>query len=150
MDDKQQYLMQLQILEQEANRFGEQLKIINEQIQEMNSAKANLEKLEKTGEAEMFSEFGKGIFIKGNLKKADLLIDVGGKILVPKKHSEVCKIIDEQILKFEQVKGQICQKIGQINIQVNSIMTEAHHKQDSEKVEKKIEKKQIKKKINKK
>ena len=31
MDDKQQYLMQLQILEQEANRFGEQLKIINEQ-----------------------------------------------------------------------------------------------------------------------
>ena len=45
MDKKQEELLQLQMLEQEASQYGEQLNLINRQINEMNLTKANLKKI---------------------------------------------------------------------------------------------------------
>ena len=141
MENQQQYLMQLQMLEQEANQFGEQLKMVGQQIKELSTAKENLIQLRNSTEKEMFAEFGKGIYFKRNLEQGDLLVDVGNKILVPKKVEEVEKIIDLQISKFKEVEVEIGKRIEMINQQVNQVMGEV-----SGGTEKKVSKKKASKK----
>lgn len=99
MDQKQEYLMKLQVLEQEANQLGEQIKLVEQQISELDILKVNLEKLEKAGEEEIFAEVGKGIYIKAELKKSDLLVDVGSKVLVPKSYNQIKEVIKDQTSK---------------------------------------------------
>ena len=125
MDKKQEELLQLQMLEQEAAQYGEQLKVIEEQKNEMKMLKENLKNLSEHGEAESYAEFGKGIYVKTKLQKGDLLVDVGRKVMVPKSPEEVRKIIDEQVNKFEEVKGEIGKRINQINAKVDFIIKSA-------------------------
>ena len=126
MDAKQEYMMKLQVLEQEANQLGEQINLIEQQITELGLLKVNLERLEKAGEEEIFAELGKGIFLKAQLKKSNLLIDVGSKVLVPKSYSEVKDVIKDQSSKFAQVKVQVGKRIEQINAELNRIIAEAN------------------------
>lgn len=138
--DEQEYFMKLQGLEYEANHLGEQINFIEIQKNEMINLKESVEKLEKSGNIEIFSELGKGIFIKSKLEKSDLLIDVGNKILVPKSFDEVKKIVDEQTKKFEEIKNEISDKIISINTELNQLI-----KNSKEEV-KKVSDKQPKKK----
>ncbi len=126
MDAKQEYMMKLQVLEQEANQLGEQINLIEQQITELGLLKVNLERLEKAGEEEIFAELGKGIFLKAQLKKSNLLIDVGSKVLVPKSYSEVKDVIKDQSSKFAQVKVQVGKRVEQINAELNRIIAEAN------------------------
>ena len=132
MDSKQEYLMKLQVLEQEANQMGEQLKLVEQQINELDILKVNLEKLEKAGEEEIFAELGKGIFVKAKLKKSDLLIDVGSKVLVPKSYNQIKEVIKEQTSKSEQVRVEVGKRIEQINNELNRLIEEADKSQNQE------------------
>jgi len=128
--------MQLQLLEQEANQFGEQLKIIEQQVGELKKLKVNVEKIGANGEKDIFAELGKGIYVKGRLKKSDLLVEVGNKIFVPKSFEEVKAIVDDQVGKLDGVKGEIGAKIQEINEQLNKIIGEAHGKEGKTKKKK--------------
>ena len=121
--ESQEYLMKLQVLEQEANHLGEQAKLVDQQIDELNSLNINILKLEKSEEDEIFSEIGKGIYVKGMLKKADLLAEVGSKIFVQKSNKEVKQIIENQIKSMNSVKNQIANKINEINGELNNIIS---------------------------
>ena len=132
MDSKQEYLMKLQVLEQEANQMGEQLKLVEQQINELDILKVNLEKLEKAGEEEIFAELGKGIFVKAKLKKSDLLIDVGSKVLVPKSYNQIKDVIKNQTSKSEQVRVEVGKRIEQINTELNRLIEEADKSQNQE------------------
>ena len=125
MAQQQEYLLRLQMLEQQANQFGEQLNVINQQINELSLLKNNLSFLEKSKEKEIYSEFGKGIFIKAKLDSKDFLIDVGNKIYVPKNFKEISKIINEQIDKFKQIKPEISKRVEQINRQLDTLIEQA-------------------------
>ena len=113
--EQQEYLIRLQLLEQQANQFGEQLKVIDKQIEELNVLKENVEKLSDSEENEMFSELGKGIYVKGQLNKDNMLVDVGNKILVPKTSEEISSIVNKQIKKFDEVKDEIGEQVNQVN-----------------------------------
>ena len=131
--EQQEYLLKLQLLEQEANQFGEQLKVIDKQIEDLNVLKENVEKLSDSPETDMFSELGKGIYIKGQLDKSNMLVDVGNKILVPKTSKEIEGIVDEQIKKFDEVKGEIGNHVNQVNKELDDIIQEAHKEEKKEK-----------------
>ncbi|HRZ85753.1 MAG TPA: prefoldin subunit alpha [Candidatus Paceibacterota bacterium] len=131
--DQNEYLMKLYALEQQANQFGEQLQVINQQIEELEKLKDNLKKFERSENKEMFSEFGKGIFIKAKVEKKEFLIDVGNKILVKKSEKEIISIIDEQIKKFESIKPEISKKVEQINKELNKIVEQAQNEKESPK-----------------
>ena len=90
--NKQEEILKLQILENQVNQYEEQLKIIEQQIGELDLIKKDLEYLENTKENEIFSEFGKGIYIKSVVKK-EIMVDVGSKILIPKTFFYIKKII---------------------------------------------------------
>ena len=119
MDNQQQQFLQLQMLEQEANQLGEQLKIIAQNIQDMAVLKKDVSELEKAGEKEMFAELGKGIFIKGKLTKGSLLVDVGSKLYVPKTHKEVIEIVDDQVKKLGEAELEIGKQVEKINAELN-------------------------------
>lgn len=136
----QEYFMKLQALEYEANHLGEQLKIIEQQQGEMQIIKESVSQLEISDKGEIFSELGKGIYVKASLSKSDLLVDVGEKVLVPKSHKEVMLIVEDQIGKFETVKEQIAKRIEDINTELNSII-ESSKKSNKEANKKKTSKK---------
>ena len=135
--EKEEYLIKLQILEQQANQFSEQLKIINQQTEELNILKSNLSTFEKTGKKEIYAEFGKGIFISGTMDKGKYLVDVGNKIFVPKTSSEINKIISEQINKFESFKPQVSEQIDMINKELDKLTNDIRKGNDKEKQVKK-------------
>lgn len=146
--DQGKYLMELQLLEGQANHFEEQLQIINQQVAELELLKKNITDFERAKNDEVFSEFGKGIFFKSKIEEKQLLVDVGAKILVPKSFEEVRQIIDEQIEKFEDVKPEIAESIEKINLRLDQIVNSAKNfKEESEKKEDKtLEKKEKNKK----
>ena len=126
MPNKQESLMKLQALEQEATVFGEQIQLVENQIKELNLLKNSLSHLNNSKEASSYAEFGKGIYIKTKLEKSDLLVDVGNKIFVPKKAEEVEKIIGEQVEKFNRAKIEIENRIQSINKELDLIINEAN------------------------
>ena len=125
--EQQEYLIRLQMLEQQASQFGEQLRIIDQQVSELANLKEDIINLEKTNEGEMFSEIGKGIYIKGKLDKKQILVDVGNKILIPKNNKEIQSVIAYQIKKFDEIKKEISNKINQINKDVDSLIKEVKY-----------------------
>ncbi|MBI2628797.1 prefoldin subunit alpha [Candidatus Pacearchaeota archaeon] len=142
--EQQEYLLKLQMLEQQANQFGEQLNVINQQISELTMLKSNLLHLDKSKEKEIYSEFGKGIFIKAKLDSKDFLVDVGNKIYVPKNFNEISKIIDEQIDKFEEIKPEIAKRVEQVNKQLNSLIEQARKEKGGDKTKKVEKSKEVK------
>ena len=137
MNSEEQYFMQLQTLEQEANHLGEQIKIIDQQISELNSLKKNLEHIKNSGEEEIYSELSKGIFVKSIIKKSNLLVEVGGGVFVPKNFDEINEIIDDQNRKFEEVKIEISERIESINNELNNIIKKINTKEPDKKEAKK-------------
>ena len=131
--EQQEYLIKLQMLEQQANQFGEQLKVIEQQVHELNSLKDSIGKLNDSKGGEMFSEVGKGIYIKGELKNKEMLVDVGHKILVPKTVDEIEKIVGDQVSKFEEIKKEISTNVDHINQELDKVMKEAHSPKEEEK-----------------
>jgi len=122
MNDQQEYLMKLQVLEHEAGQLGEQAKVIDKQVGELKALDLSLDALEKSGEEDIYSELGKGIFVKSKIKKSDLLIEVGNKIYVPKKFEDVKLVISDQITKLDKIKGEIAKKIEEINSELNKVI----------------------------
>jgi prefoldin alpha subunit len=122
--NQQEYLLKLQLLEQQANHFEEQLNLINSQIEELGKLKLNFSSLEKSGSAESFVEFSKGIFVKSKIEKKEFLVDVGANILVPKTIKEIDEIIESQIEKFENIKPEIEDNINHINAELDTIFNQ--------------------------
>ncbi|MFA6023187.1 MAG: hypothetical protein WC781_03805 [Candidatus Pacearchaeota archaeon] len=122
---QQEYFLKLQMLEQKANQYGEQLNLINQQIDELIKMRENLIKLEQSKDSEGYSEFGKGIYLKTTIDKKQILVDVGANVLVPKSSSEIREIIEEQIKKFEDIKPEIAAQIEHINRELDKIVQSA-------------------------
>ncbi len=141
--DQQEYLMKLQLLDQQANQFGEQLKIIDQQIEELLFLKENMLNLEETKEKEIYAEIGKGIFMKAQIDKKELLVDVGNKVFVPKTFKDINELVDSQVIKFDHVKNEISNRINEINLELDSIVNQVNTniKEKDNKSSKKVEKK---------
>tara|TARA_Y100000310_G_C20445724_1_gene698308 strand:- start:101 stop:547 length:447 start_codon:yes stop_codon:yes gene_type:complete len=120
--EQQEYLIKLQMLEQQTAQFGEQLQLIDKQVVELDRLKENVERLEGSKKSEMFSEVGKGIYVKGKLESPEMMVDVGNKVLVPKTGKEIRGIVDSQIKKFADVKVEISKKVEEINQEVDSLI----------------------------
>ncbi|MEM3075013.1 MAG: hypothetical protein QW727_03690 [Candidatus Pacearchaeota archaeon] len=134
--EKQEYLIKLQMLEQQVAQFSEQLKAIDQQIFELNFLNKNMSILDSIKEKDMFAEIGKGIYIKTKLEKKEMLVDVGQKILVPKNIKEIQLIINNQIKKFNKVKDEIAINIDKINSEVDNLVKKTKNDMDSNKKDK--------------
>lgn len=122
---KEEYLLKLMSLEQEANRFEQQMQLIDQQVDELQSLHSSLEALEKTKEKELFANIGKNIFIKTELKCRDLLVDVGNKTFIKKSIEETLEVIKNEANKLSEGKTAALENIQTIQMEMEKIVAEA-------------------------
>lgn len=120
---KEDYLLRLSILEQEARKLQEQIQIINQQISELEILNSSLNNLEN--EKEILANLGKGIFVKSKIKEKELFVNVGSGIILKKTPEETGKIIKKQIVQLEEIKKNLFNGIEQINRELQDLIIKA-------------------------
>ncbi len=121
----EQYIIELAQLEQEANKYQEQMQMLDQQIDEIQSIENSLKAIEKTKENSIYANIGKNIFIKTEIKGKDLLVDVGNKTFVKKDIPGTMKVIEDQIAKIAEAKGKIVGRLQEIQGQMQKIVEQA-------------------------
>ena len=75
---KEQYILELGMLEQEAMKLQQQMQMIDQPMFELQNLQFGLQELEKSGEKEMLANLGKNIFIT-------LMLNISQVIRLPSK-----------------------------------------------------------------
>lgn len=126
-----EYLMKMQMIEQEASKLDQQIQTMDQQIQELIAIKASIDAISNTNEKEILASLGKGIFIKAEIKGQDLMVNTGKDIFIRKTHKETMDIIDSQIKKLETGKEQFTNNImelqGQMQVLMSYMQKESKH-----------------------
>jgi prefoldin alpha subunit len=117
-----EYLMKMQMIEQEATKLDQQLQMMDQQIQELIAIKASIEAISTTKEKEILASLGKGIFIKAEIKSQDLMVNTGKDIFIKKTPSETMQIIDSQVKRLEAGKEEFTNKIIELQSQMQVLM----------------------------
>jgi prefoldin alpha subunit len=81
---KEEYIMQLSMLEQQAREIQQQVALVNQKIGELDVLKFSLNKLNTSKEKEFLAPLGEGVFAKAFLEDKELFVNVGSKIIVKK------------------------------------------------------------------
>ena len=102
----QEIIIRLSMLENRTKEVEERIKLIDQNVMELQSINLALEKFEKDDAKEILSQIGKGIFIKGEAKDKELLVDVGSRVLVKKTPKQVTEIIMRQLEKLSEARAE--------------------------------------------
>ncbi len=118
--------MQMQMLDQQSKQMQEQVQQIDQQSMELEAVKESLDEMKdvKSG-TEILVPISGGLFIKAEMKDSqNVLINVGAGTTVQKDVSQAKKMIDEQIVEMEKVKGQIMENLDKIAEQFGLVQEE--------------------------
>ena len=126
---KQDYLLKLSILQQEAGKIEEQLQLVNQQIAEFEILKMSLEKISKSGREEILAPVGKGVYLRTKPLENELFVNIGANIVLKKTPKEAEKIIDSQINELGKLKEDLVGNIEKINLQLQNLVEEAQKEQ---------------------
>ncbi|MBI5148406.1 hypothetical protein HZA33_01875, partial [Candidatus Pacearchaeota archaeon] len=108
---KQERMLRLNMLEQEARQFEQQLMFVEQQIVELQLLSVHLDEIEKAKpKTEMLASLGRNIFVKTELLSKDLFVDIGAKTVVKKSIEETKTIIQKDVKQLEQAKGNLQQE----------------------------------------
>lgn len=125
--EQQEFMIQLQMLQQEAEALDQQVQIIEQQTAEMNAVKVSLDELsdeKKTGMKTILANLGKGIFIEAEVKNKELFVNVGKDVLVKKTPKQTIIIVEEQLKKLEAGKASIIERIEEIQVSMQTLVQE--------------------------
>lgn len=113
---------------QEANQMSqnieEQLKIVEQQIMELQKFSQTIEALEKNDEKEFLSNVGKGVFMKSEIKDKKLFVDVGSGIFIRKSVQETKEVIDGQLRRLQEMKIQLTSEMTSLNSELEMMIKE--------------------------
>tara|TARA_Y100000034_G_C6855813_1_gene388905 strand:- start:152 stop:535 length:384 start_codon:yes stop_codon:yes gene_type:complete len=107
----QQKIAQFQALQQHLEQIQEHIQLLHQQNAELENSKEALAELQQEKvNSQILAPIANGIFVKGELKdNRELLVNVGGDVVVEKKVKEVIGLLEEQQqelrLKVEQAEG---------------------------------------------
>jgi len=125
--EQQEFMVQLQMLQQEAEAMDQQIQLIEQQVAEMNAVKLSLEELKnekQTIAKTILANLGKGIFIEAEVKSNNLFVNVGKDVLVKKTPQQTLEIVEEQLKKLETGKASILERIEEIQRNMQSLVEE--------------------------
>lgn len=107
MEINQETLMKASFLEKESNKLGEQLEMIENQIQELEQFSINLASFSKNQGKDILATLGKGVHTKAQIQNKDLYVEVGSGIVVKKTPEQIKKVIEGQVKRLKEAKLQI-------------------------------------------
>ena len=116
----QEDIIKIQLIEQEVNNHNEQLRVIEQNISDMNNLNASLEEIRN--ENNILVNLGKNIFIPVEVKDKKLIINVGKNNLVKKTIPETNKLIESQINNLIEVKRQIMERLEVLQNEIRDLV----------------------------
>lgn len=123
LDERQEKMMQVNMLEQEAKQFEQQLMYIEQQIMELRLLSLHLDEIKKAKpKSEILASIGRNIFIKTELASKELYVDIGAKTVVKKEIDETKKIIENDISQLEKARDNIKREFERIVGEMTRLM----------------------------
>jgi prefoldin alpha subunit len=134
---EQQQIMQIQMMEQEAQQLNQQLQMIEQSVVEMQDLELSLVDLEKDESKDILANLGKGIYIPVEIKDKKLIVEVGKKNFVKKTIPETKDLITEQLTKLVAAKSQTLERLESLQKEIQQIMTRIQQSEKNVEVDKK-------------
>lgn len=107
------------ILNERLKEYQQNLISLSKEVESLRNLKGSIIFLEEINIGEdMFVNLGHGIFIKGELKDKELLMNIGNEVLVKKTKKEAGEMINNQI---NEMKGVIENLKKEIENDINKI-----------------------------
>ena len=126
--------MQLQMIEQEANQLNQQTELIEQNLKEIEELKTGLGEIEKKETKEILVNIGKRIYLPVEIKDKNLIVEVGNKNFVKKSIEEAKELIDEQICKLNSAREQITERLHELEMNMNEMISEMSEKSEKKHV----------------
>lgn len=120
---KEEFLLKLNLLQQEAEKTEEQINLINQQISEFETLKLSLDKIENADE--ILANLGRGIFLKTKPMEKELFVNIGSGVVLKKTKEETSMIIDKQIREMHELKAKCLAEMEKLNFQLQNLIGEA-------------------------
>jgi len=118
----QQQIIQIQMMEQEANQLNQQLQLIEQHLKEMQKLQEGLDELENSEEKDILANIGKGIYIPAKITDKTLIVEVGKGNLVKKSIGETKAIVQDQLIKLISAKQQLNERLNSLQTEMMSMM----------------------------
>ena len=128
MEKQEELNYKLGILEQQIQQTQEQLKAVEDTIEELKTLNSGLDNLIGSKNKETFANVGRGIYIKTKILSENLLVDIGDKKLITKTVPETKEIIKEQIKKLGDIQKQLEKAMEDINQELTKTFLEYQKK----------------------
>jgi prefoldin alpha subunit len=127
-EKQQEIIFRLSMFEQQIQQLQEQIRAVENGINELSSLNFGLDELKgKIGE-EIMAPLGRGVFVKAHLASEDLTVDVGGQNFVKKSIPQTKEIIDEQIKKLASVRNELNENLEKMGEEMNNSLEEFREK----------------------
>lgn len=125
-EKKQQEMMyKLQMYDQHMQNLQKQLQAVEQGTKEITQISQGLEDLKGSSGKEILAPIGRGIYAKVKLLSEDLIVDIGEGNMVKKSIDDTKKIISEQVEKLNGVKKELNENMGQIQQELQKMLSEA-------------------------
>lgn len=109
----QELMLRASLIERQAEELNQSLTYIAQQIADLEEFKENLKVFSKSGQNEMLSAIGRGVYAKTSLKNKDLFVSVGAGVIIKKTPEQTQETIDQQVKNLHEAKIQL---MGQLEI----------------------------------
>lgn len=119
--------MQFQVMQQEFEQLNQQSEMIEQNIKDMSELKESVEELHKKTTTEMLVNIGKKIYVPVEIKSKELVMEVGNNTFVKKDCMDVISLIDEQIGKLIVARGQMSERMQEIEQELEGAMEQQGH-----------------------
>jgi prefoldin alpha subunit len=118
----QEQIIQMQVLEQEAEALSQQLQLIEQNLSEINDLGLSLEEIEKKDNKEILVNIGKRIYLPVEIKDNNLFVEIGKGNFIKKTCSETREIIKGQIKKLIIGREEITARLNELQQEANNLM----------------------------
>jgi len=127
----QEILIRLSMLEQQTKQLEEHLRLIEQNVIEMQTLSHSLDEIDGNKNGVILSQLANGIYMKSKLEDKKFFVDVGSKIIVKKSAMEVKEVVEEQMKKLMNAKNEIYKQLGLLGKEMEKLVMQA--RQDGEK-----------------
>lgn len=112
-------------MNQQHENLQEQIKLVDQQIMELELFKEEISALEKHKNEEVITSLGKSVFAPVKfMPNEKMFVEIGAGYFVRKTADETLVVIDEQEKKLREFRGNISSELNSLTEQLESIINQ--------------------------
>jgi prefoldin alpha subunit len=108
-------IMEINMLENRLKQMEQSLNFVDQQIMEQQMIQMDLDELKKAKKGnEMLFPLGKNVFVKGKLENHEVLVNIGGNIVVKQDEDKAKEAVERQKLQLSGIRDEITREVEKI------------------------------------